>query len=43
MTLINDQLDIFEGKTYNSQNLAIILNRFNSQLDIAEKKISQLE
>lgn len=40
--LTKDQIKIFEVKIM-SPDLTIIVNRFNSQLDLAEKKISELE
>lgn len=35
--MTKNQIKVFEMKI--SQNLTIIFNRFNSQLDIAEKKL----
>lgn len=49
--ILSDQADLtkkksnknFLGENYNGQNLTIIFSRFNSQLDIAEKKFSEQE
>lgn len=48
--ILSDQEDLtkkktkhFLGENYNGQNLTIMFSRFNSQLDIAEKRFGELE
>lgn len=41
--LTKSQIKILGGESDYSQNFIIVFSRFNSQLSIAEKKISQLK